>query len=156
MSDDQGERIRQTRERELNRKSVGVLSSPFDAAVVGVVFVDGYPNNLYQLEALNFEAENVGERLAAVIVRNPDNPFDYNACEVHVPSLGDDGMIGYLPRPVAARLAAELDAGVEWQGEVAAIRISNDNPANPGITIHLSRRRWNVSGSMQDHGRDGG
>ena len=140
---DFAERIRNQREREVERFNLGragSLPSPFFAAVVGVTFVDGYPQNLYALEAASLDVIAFGdERLAAVIIRNHDNPYDSNACEEHVPAHGDAAMVGHPPRPIAARLAAELDSGIEWQAEVECVRISPDNPANPGLTVTLRR-----------------
>lgn len=137
--DDLGAKIRATREKELARKAIGGLASPFSCAVVGITFVPTYPNNLFQLEEANFNAEAMGERLTVVIVRNPDNPHDSNACQVHAPALGDDGMVGHLPGPVAARLAKELDTGVRWQGEISSIRVHQDHLDRPGLDITLKR-----------------
>lgn len=137
------ERIQRQREQELGRVAsgrAGQLVSPCDVDVVGVTFVSTYPDNILSLEMLAMEAELVGERLAAIIVRNPDNKFDSNACEVHVPSLGDHGMIGHLPAAIAARLAPELDTGVLWQAGVARVRLQQEHLDRPGITIHMERQ----------------
>jgi hypothetical protein len=55
------------------------LAPRFTLKVVGVSFVPGYPDNLRALEGVAAEAEMVGERLAAVLVRNPHNAHDANA-----------------------------------------------------------------------------
>lgn len=138
---DRAEQIRRTRDQEVarNERGAGRLAPVFSASVVGVTFVDGYPDNLYTLEQMHFDASSLGEPLVAVIRRNPDNAYDKNACEVHVPALGENGMVGHITRSLAGRLAAELDAGTHWAGEVEAIRISDNNPANPGLTIRLRR-----------------
>ena len=94
---------------------------------------------MYALEEMHFDAEAAGESLVAVIIRNPQNEYDTNACEVHVPALGSEGMVGHITRPVARRLAALLDAGVRFQGEVHSIRVHPDNPSNPGLTVRLAR-----------------
>jgi hypothetical protein len=143
MSDDAAERIRITRAREVERATtgrVGRLAPSFDTTVVGVTFTPGYPQNLHDLEGLQFEAAIAGESLVCVIVRNPDNPYDSNACEVHVPALGEQGMVGHLTRPVAQRLAAELDAGQPWQGHVLFVKIHDEHQDRPGLEIHLERQ----------------
>lgn len=136
--DDGGASVRATREKELARldKTTGVLAGEFELRVVGVTFVPGYPGNLHSLEMLNIEAEARGERLTALLMHNPDNAYDTNAIEVHVPSVG---MVGHAPAPLAKRLAPLLDAGEVWQGEVVAVLISEENINRPGITIHCKR-----------------
>jgi HIRAN domain len=116
------------------------LPSPFTAKVVGVSFTAHYPENLHRLGRLLEVSESQGvEGVTAVIVRNPDNEHDYNACEVHVPALGEWAMIGHLPALMAARLAPELDDGGTWQGQVVEVLVHPDHDDRPGITIHLQR-----------------
>lgn len=107
--------------------------------VVGVTFVAGYPNNLLLLGEVAAAAEQRGERLAVVLVRNPANPHDANAIEVHVPALGDMAMIGHLARDVAARLAPRLDAGDRYVTEVSWVRIDPTHLDRPGIDIAIAR-----------------
>lgn len=137
------ERLLRTREQEMVRVAfgrVGPLANTFSSKVVGVTFVAGYPDNLLELERLSLDSALLGdEPLAALIVRNPQNRFDGNACEVHVPALGDDGMIGHLPRAVAARLAPQIDAGETWQAEVYVVRVDPNHLDKPGIDIRLWR-----------------
>ena len=120
------------------------LVSPFSAKVVGVTFTSGYPENLQALDVMLRSVErhpsSLGEGAPAIIVRNPDNTFDANACEVHIPALGSEwAMIGHLPAPVAARLAPELDDGGRWQGHVVEVLIHPDHDDRPGIAIKLHR-----------------
>lgn len=141
---DGGEKIREQRDRNVDKIENGKMAvlpmrSPATYPVVGVTFTEFYPQNLHDLMAINLEAEAMGERVAVVIVREPDNPVDPNSCAVHVPALGKRGHIGHLVRPVALRLAPELDTGVRWRGEVASIRVSPSNPDKPGIDINLER-----------------
>lgn len=143
MSDDGGERVRATREREMSRTSAGRLSDVFELTVVGVSFVAAYPGNLFELERLNFDAEARGEPLTALFVRNPANPFDANAVEIHVPALGDMAMIGHVPAPLAKRLAPELDADIRWQAEVSWIRLNHEHLDRPGISIRATRKKAN-------------
>lgn len=115
------------------------LQPPFEASVVGVSFAPHYPDILHQLQMHQLEADALGEPLRAVLVRFPDNPLDANAIEVHVPALGYDGRIGHLPRPLAARLAPELDADIQWSAEVHWVRVDPEHPDRPGITINIKR-----------------
>lgn len=126
-------RIEATRERELNRKSIGPLPESFDIDIVGIAFQPFFPSNLYELEAINLEAEVMGEKVPVVFIREPDNEHDPNCVAVHVPAL--DQKIGCVPRALAARFAPHLDAEEQWLGEVAYIRFNQDHPDKPGITI---------------------
>lgn len=142
MNDDGGEKVRQTRSREMTRitdRGARAFPSPFEAAVVGMSFTPGYPQTLHDLSAMQLEAEVLGEPLVAIVVREPDNPHDHNAVAVHVPALGEDGKIGHLPRPIAARLAVELDTDVRWSAQVSWVRVDPNHPDRPGISINLKR-----------------
>lgn len=82
------------------------------------------------------------EPLTAILVRNPDNAYDSNAIEVHVPGLGVEmAMIGHLTRPIAARIAPEMDAGTRWAAAVESVLIDPAHMDNPGISIHCMRVR---------------
>ncbi len=104
--------------------------------VVGVSFVDSYPGNLEALcevwDGLSWE----DEPLTVILRRNPDNEYDANAVEVHVPSIG---MIGHCSRIIAARLAPSMDAGIEFRASVHGIRVDPDHPEQPGIDIAFKR-----------------
>lgn len=127
------------RDREVERSGSRRMNDHFAAKVVGVSFVDAYPDNLLALDQTAATAEQRGERLAVVFVRNPDNQFDANAIEVHVPALGELGMLGHLTRPIAARLAPELDAGTPWRAEVEDVLIDPAHMDRPGISIRCER-----------------
>ena len=64
--------------------------------VVGVTFAAGYPNNLLRLADVAAQAAESGERLNVQLIRRPDNPYDRNAIENHVPALG--APIGHVDR----------------------------------------------------------
>ncbi len=140
---DQADKTRATRERVIERmansKLAPTLPARFDSAVVGVSFTPHYPENLHALEEMWFAAEMTDEKLAVVIIRNPANEYDSNACEVHVPALGEMAMVGHLPKAMAARLAPELDNDVVWQGFVSFLRIHPDHEDRPGLEISLER-----------------
>lgn len=121
------------------------LPSHFTAKVVGVSFTDGYPENLSRLGEIadlrwltspgEFgRQDREPEPLAAVLVREPDNPHDPNAVAIHIPAA-EIGHIGHLPRALAARLAVEMDAGTPWQCEVEQVWLHPDHPDRPGITV---------------------
>lgn len=133
--------IEKQRQRELNRvnRGTGRLADSFVSRAVGMSFAPHYPHNLHDLAARVEEHEHHEENVAAIIVRNPDNVHDANACEVHVPALGERAMIGHLPTAVAARLAPLIDVGETWQGEIESVLISRDAPDRPGITVRLHR-----------------
>lgn len=107
--------------------------------VVGVTFTPHYPHNLLQLRDVADTAEAQGERLRALLVRNPANQYDANAVEVHVPAMGDLAMIGHIPRDVAARLAPRMDAGDRFIAEVGQVRIDPAHLDRPGIDIVVAR-----------------
>lgn len=128
------------RDREVERTAGRKMVSPFSAKVVGVSFVPGYPDNLHVLSAASDEARRLGEPLPALLRRNPKNPYDANAIEVHVPSMGGStGFIGHLTRPIAARMAPEIDAGTTWIAEVSDVLIDPDHMDRPGISINCKR-----------------
>ena len=107
--------------------------------VVGVTFVAAYPTNILLLRDIAEAAEANGERLPVVLVRNPANPYDANAVEVHIPALGDMAMIGHVPRDQAARLAPRMDAGDRFIAEVSWCRIDPAHTDKPGIDIAVAR-----------------
>jgi hypothetical protein len=127
----------------------GVATQEFKT--VGLSFVDAYPANLHQLAALledrerssGWQAVNEGDvtpGLPAVLVRNPDNEFDPNAVEVHVPVLGRrTGMIGHVPAAVAARLAPSMDGGAEWAARLVRVLVTDGHPDRPGALIVIER-----------------
>lgn len=143
--DDRAAKIQATRDKEMERvrtsKVLGPLPGKFSTSVVGVSFVPTYPHNLYDLEQAALNAGLLGEQLVVVLIRDPANEYDPNAVQVHVPALGSSGMVGHLTRPVAARLAPELDDGAIWQGVVEFVKINHDHLDRPGIEIHLERRQ---------------
>jgi hypothetical protein len=116
------------------------LASPFTVKVVGVSFVPAHPDNLWALDRAQIEADTQGEPLTVILVRNPENAYDSNAIEVHVPALGERwAMIGHLTRPIAARMAPEMDAGVRWAAEVVSVLIDPNHLDNPGVSITCAR-----------------
>ena len=76
------------------------------------------------------------------IEREPANPHDANACAVFDP-FGDQ--VGFLNRRLAAVLAPVLDAGVEYDLEVADVTGGADG-ASLGVNVLVSRRAGETPG----------
>ena len=123
------------------------VPSPFRTKVVGVSFVPAYPRNLLALNdmaALRYlgdfgDSEHSEEPIPAVLIRNPNNEFDSNAIEVHVPAMGDDGMIGHVPKSLASRLAPLLDSGEKWLASIYNVDVDPNHPTNPGLSLSVER-----------------
>ena len=118
--------------------------------VVGLTFVDGYPENVLDVgtlvdfaavKALGWSGEaDTSAAVPVVLIRNPENEHDANAVEVHVPSLGRRrSMIGHVPRELAERLAPSLDRGDVWRATVAAVYVTAEHPDRPGVEVRLER-----------------
>lgn len=118
-------------------------------AVAGVTFAPGYPQNLTRLHAAMDETsshrkgtalEGADEGPSVVLIRNPENVHDSNAIEVHVPAIatGDDpkaGMIGHVPKAVAARWAPLMDKGEMPVAWVDGVRVKKGHEDRPGIDV---------------------
>jgi hypothetical protein len=120
------------RERELARQAgrkPQPLTSPFSTQIAGVSFVEQYPKTLLDMQELRMAEPST---MWLKLRRNPKNQYDSNAIEVH----WDGHMIGHINKVVAARLAPELDAGVEWLCRVEDI-VGDDDIV--GCTIRLKR-----------------
>ncbi|MEP6953405.1 MAG: HIRAN domain-containing protein [Solirubrobacteraceae bacterium] len=84
--------------------------------------------------ALQSDALAPGHRLA--LRRDPENPHDHNAIAVETPG-GEQA--GWVPREVAAELAAELDAGRAWSALVLRERRASPRDPRQGATMLLAR-----------------
>lgn len=51
-----------------------------------------------------------------ILSREPDNPHDKNAVSIYSGFSVDAGLVGYVNKQNAARLAPKLDAGEDWVG----------------------------------------
>jgi hypothetical protein len=88
----------------------------------------------HHADALGSDAVAPGRPLE--LRRDPDNPHDPNAIQVHP---GDGGaQVGWVPRELAAELAPELDAGRPWSAVV--LREQRRSPRDPrhGLTMLLA------------------
>jgi hypothetical protein len=89
----------------------------------------------HHARALDREAAAPGQPLQ--LKRDPGNEHDPNAVAVHI--AGGD-QLGFLPREVAAQVAADLDADAgAWSA--LSLRESRASPRDPrkGLTILLAR-----------------
>ena len=145
---------------EHSEPEVGHVHSPFK--VVGVSFIPGYPDNLLLLseEIERRKGESVGwnssisneasdglfagiapdiDSISLVLIRNPDNEFDDNAIEVHVPWLGrGNTLIGHVSANQAAKYAPLMDSGWEYDGCIFSVDVLPEKPNQPGITIEIT------------------
>ncbi len=74
-------------------------------------------------ERLQFMKQFPVETMRAELVRDPENSFDKNAIQIviHLRSINRKTVIGYVPRGLAAGLAAVIDAGVHVSAELLQI-----------------------------------
>jgi hypothetical protein len=69
------------------------------------------------------------------LVREHNNPFDTNAIKVVLRG----SHLGYLPKPLAGRLAPEMDAGMYFEAECVSKNTCSYNDV-VGLTIKISSR----------------
>ena len=88
----------------------------------------------HHAEALATDAVAPGRQLE--LRRDPENPHDSNAIAVYPAGGGEQ--VGWVPRELAAELAAELDAGRPWSALV--LREQRRSPRDPrrGLTMLLA------------------
>lgn len=110
--------------------------APIRFRVAGVTFHPNYPANLHQLREPAEHAWTTGEGLPVILIRDPHNPHDPNAIQIHTPTAG---MVGHMPRHLATRCAPHMDAGQRFAGEVIRIAVDPDHPDKPGIEIRVWR-----------------
>jgi HIRAN domain len=87
----------------------------------------------HHADALLSEAVAPGQLL--LLLRDPGNPHDPNAIQVH--PAGGGAQVGWVPRELAEELAPELDAGRAWSAVV--LREQRRSPRDPrhGLTMLL-------------------
>lgn len=74
-------------------------------------------------ERLQFMKQFPVETMQAELIRDPENSFDRNAIQIviHLRSINRKTVIGYVPRGLAAGLAAVIDTGVHVRAELLQI-----------------------------------
>lgn len=117
--------------------------------VVGLTFRPGYPETILtvadKIQAAQADSirsvgswddvDTLPEGPVALLVRNPDNEYDANAIEVHLPMLGRRQFIGHIPKELAARWAPRLDAGYTAVAAVSAVPVTPNHIDRPGLEI---------------------
>jgi hypothetical protein len=102
----------------------------FEVAVVGVTF-EGRQDLLAKLHSIQEKGDTV---LTGQLKREAENPYDPNAVAVEVVT----SQIGYIPKALAAKLAARIDSGESI--DVVGVRIimgSKDNRTVYGARIDV-------------------
>jgi hypothetical protein len=99
--------------------------------LVGVVHVPGYPQLFHDIAGLM----EGGPIMWVTLHREPDNEYDTNAIRAE----WDGHKLGMFTRPIALRLAPELDAGTTWLAYIKRIPITEDSPDQPGIIVRCKR-----------------
>lgn len=105
------------------------------ARVAGVTFVDGYPHTINRVAPALAETNGHGERIPAILERDPGNEYDPNAVRVHIPMV--NSLVGHLPKESALKVAPILDGGGVIQAQVSAVVYNDDNTEQPGIEIAM-------------------
>src|SRR3984885_6527183 len=96
----------------------------FNTKIVGVTF-EGRQDLIAGLQP--------GQELE--LVRQPENAFDPNAVAVHYGRL----QLGFVRKPIAARIAPNIDAGERYRAEVR--HITGGGTRSVGVNIWVSRER---------------
>lgn len=104
-----------------------------------------------RIRAMGVTAGNIQERLGfmkqfpintmqAELVREPENLFDKNAIKIviHLRSINRKTVIGYVPRGLAAGLAAVIDAGIQAKVELLQILGGYSYKENYGCLLNIS------------------
>lgn len=127
------------------------MSKVVEFKAVGLTFVGTYPENLQRAhDEIVAREQTVGwafltedappTGLPVVLVRNPDNEYDENAVEIHLPFLGRrTGMVGHVPADLAAKLAPSMDRGDEWVARLERVLVNPEHPDRPGALIVMER-----------------
>lgn len=108
------------------------LRTHLDFDVAGESYRDEYPDNLLCLAALLSSLDG-SEWPTVLLERDPTNPYDAAAIEVHV--VSGIGHVGYVPNALAQILAPMLDDGAVISCSAVEVRIHDDHPEFPGLTI---------------------
>jgi hypothetical protein len=88
----------------------------------------------HHAQALASDAVAPGARLE--LRRDPDNPHDPNAIQVHPGDGGDQ--VGWVPRELAAELAPELDAGRPLSAVVLREQRRSPRDSRHGLTMLIA------------------
>jgi hypothetical protein len=112
-----------------------MVLTPISTKVVGVSFIEDYPQNIFRLSQRYASGES-----SVSLERDINNQYDNNAIKVIV----DNEMVGHIPAVLAKFIAPEMDNGVEWFADIESILVSVENMDNPGIKIIIWREDENA------------
>lgn len=105
------------------------MPNTIEVGVAGVTF-EGRQAVLAQLH----QTQESGVALAGQLRRESDNPYDPNAVRVYV----GEKHVGYIPKALAAHLAARMDAGEALPVvKATVIRGGDANKVTFGARIHI-------------------
>lgn len=122
-----------------------------EVKVVGLSFRPGYPQNVFKIledieaaraKSIGYGDGEVGDdaTIRVNLRRDPNNPHDPNAIEVHYPPLGrGKAFFGFIPAELAAKMAPTLDRGDKWDAVVMNVLVSDKDPKRPGVELRLER-----------------
>lgn len=91
-------------------------------------------------ERLGFMKQFPVDTMQTELVREPENLFDKNAIKIviHLRSINRKTVIGYVPRGLAAGLAAVIDAGIQAKVELLQILGGYSYKENYGCLLNIS------------------
>lgn len=124
-----------------------VVGMTFRTAADGAPF---YPANLHRLAEIHEQrqaadvragGDGSGVPVPLILIRDPENPADPNAVEVHAPILGRGGAgwVGFVPRDLAAKLAPSMDRGDVWEARLDRVLVMPEHPDRPGASVVIER-----------------
>jgi HIRAN domain len=100
----------------------------------GVTYAPDYPASLHRLQAQLIVARSENRSLVVDLVRDPGNPDDCNAISVRVAGAH----IGWVPAPIAAKFAPQLDRGERWRATVGEVVVTPQRDDQPGVIISFT------------------
>lgn len=91
-------------------------------------------------ERLQFLSQFRPQDLTVSLEREADNSFDTNAIKVrvHIPSIGKQTEIGYIPAQIAKELAKAIDIGCEIKATLKGIIGGYSYKENYGCLINIT------------------
>jgi hypothetical protein len=115
--------------------------------LVGISFVQGYPDTFHRLHDLWMS----GDGPDLDLLREKDNHHDANSVAVVVAPTARPGgtvhqgglIVGHIPKSLAARLGPSLDDGDEWVVTFWEVLIASGSEQQPGLSVELHRKHQN-------------
>ena len=105
------------------------MPNVIEVGIAGVTF-EGRQDVLRRM----YQAQEDGAALSGRLSREPDNPYDPNAVRVYIGEMH----VGYIPKALAAKLAARIDAGeAVTVARAHIIRGGDPDRITYGARIHI-------------------